>query len=330
MATPWPRHSILNINFLFFPKEMSVLQKQTGRILGPQGSTIKEMQSRFGVKMNIQVSEGAKGGEEGAINVLRMSGTVNSVKSARQCVNFILSGNAIETYNFPSPAGYGGMGGNMGMGAGMGMGMGMNNGGYAPPPSQNQFSYGKPLVPPFNGGGSQFYPPALTPTGYGQSSPMIHNPPGYGGPMAQNPPPSYGNPMGQNPMGQNQMGPNSMGQNPTPQYGAPMAQNSSPPGYRAQPTPAMVTPAPQGASLGLGADGTSGILEPPVPQPDGSHSQIANVRVDVIGKIIGKAGVNITLIKTKSGACFSLLTSIVHITFCTHRNDSHHPLFFRC
>ena len=282
----------------FASKEMNVLQKQTGKILGPQGSTIKEMQARFGVKMNIQVSESAKGGEEGAINVLRMSGTVNAVKNARQCVNFVLSGNALETYNFPSPAGY----------PGMGMGMG-GNGGYAPPSNQNQFSYGKPLVPPFNGGGNQFYPPALTPSGYGQSPPMMHGPPGYGGPMSQNPPPNYGNPMGQGPMGPNSMGPssmgqNSMGQNPTPNYSAPMSQNTTPPGYRAQqqqPVPAMVTPAPQGASLGLGADGTSGILEPPVPQPDGSHSQIANVRVDVIGKIIGKAGVNITLIKTKSG-----------------------------
>jgi predicted RNA-binding protein YlqC (UPF0109 family) len=294
------------------PKEMNVLQKQTGKILGPQGSTIKEMQARFGVKMNIQVSDSAKGGEEGAINVLRMSGTVNAVKSARQCVNFVLSGNALETYNFPSPAGYPGLG--------MG-GMGMNNGGYAPPSNQNQnqFAYGKPLVPPFNGGGGQFYPQALTPAGYGQSPPMMHSSPGYGGPMSQNPPPSYGNPMGQSPMAPNSMGPNSMGpitmgpnsmgpmgQNPTPNYGATMSQNSNPPSYRAQPVPAMAAPAPQGASLGLGADGTSGILEPPVPQPDGSHSQIANVRVDVIGKIIGKAGVNITLIKTKSGAHLTL------------------------
>jgi predicted RNA-binding protein YlqC (UPF0109 family) len=307
---------------------MNVLQKQTGKILGPQGSTIKEMQARFGVKMNIQVSDSAKGGEEGAINILRMSGTVNAVKNARQCVNFVLSGNALETYNFPNPAGYPGMG--MGMGS-----MGMNNGGYAPPPNQNQnqFSYGKPLVPPFNGGGgsSQFYPPALTPAGYGQSPPMMHSPPGYGGPMSQNPPPSYGNPMGQSPMGPNSMGPNSMGPNsmgpnsmgqglmgpnPTPNYSAPMSQNSNPPSYRAQPVPAMATPAPQGASLGLGADGTSGILEPPVPQADGSHSQIANVRVDVIGKIIGKAGVNITLIKTKSGAHLALyLWNLLSLSF---------------
>jgi negative regulator of sigma E activity len=45
--------------------------------------------------------------------------------------------------------------------------------------------------------------------------------------------------------------------------------------------------------------------------PDGSHQQIANLRTDVLGKIIGKAGVNITLIKQKSGANVSVLKDAV-------------------
>lgn len=274
-------------------QEINILQKQTGRVLGPQGSTIKEMQSRFGVKMNIQVSESAKGGEEGAINVLRISGTVDSVRNARLCLNFILSGGGLESYNFPAPLNFGGMGV-----------MGGSNGF---PPSSNQFAYnnrplgqgqGQGQGPPFNNAPS-YYPPALTSSGYGQTPPILQPP--YV-PMNQNQNPSYGGHMNNGHMGQNMnqhqiqsLAPNQMAQNPS------RAQQSAP---MAAPAAAPVS---QGVSLGLGADGTSGILEPPVTQADGSHSQIANVRVDVIGKIIGKAGVNITLIKTKSGEYTLLL-----------------------
>jgi hypothetical protein len=45
--------------------------------------------------------------------------------------------------------------------------------------------------------------------------------------------------------------------------------------------------------------------------PDGSHQQIASLRTDVLGKIIGKAGVNINLIKQKSGANVSVLKDTV-------------------
>lgn len=260
---------------------MNVLQKFTGRVLGPQGATIKEMQSRFGVKMNIQVSESAKGGEEGAINILKMTGTVDAVQNVRKCVSHILGGGSLDSYPFPNSMGY------------SGMPLMNHNGGYAPP--NPQFPYGKPTVPPFNGG-AQFYPPALTPSGYGQMPPMMQNQPiNYGPPMNLNPVPHYGAPIGQIPQGPVPMVPNT-----TPNYGNPVPQ-SAPPAYRAQPAPSITAPTPQGASLGLGADGTSGVLEPPVTQADGTHTQVANVRVDVIGKIIGKAGVNITLIKTKSG-----------------------------
>ena len=252
-------------------QEMDILQKQTGKVLGPQGSTIKEMQSRLGVKLNIQVSDSAKSGEEGAINKLKMTGTVDAVRSAKLCVHHILGGGSLETYNFPLP-----MGGNQMM---------QNTNNFMPLMNyqQQQPSYSKPPVPSFNGQQS-YYPAALTSTGYGQSAPVNHNQSSsFGGSMGQNPTPNYGT------------------QHPSPNYGAPMAQNPTP-SYRPQASPAMTASTSQGASLGLGADGTSGVLEPPTPQADGSHQQIANVRSDVLGKIIGKAGVNITLIKTKSGA----------------------------
>ena len=247
------------------------------------------MQSRFGVKMNIQVSESAKGGEEGAINVLRITGTVDSVRNARSCLNFILNGGGLESYNFPAPLNFGGMGV-----------MGGPNGF---PNSSAQYPYNRPQGPSsFNNGPPSYYPAALTSSGYGQTPPMLQ--PSYA-PMNQNQNLNYGGHMNNGPMGQNMnqhqiqsLAPNQMAQNPSA-------------AHRVQQSHAMATPAAapvaQGVSLGLGADGTSGILEPPVTQPDGSHSQIANVRVDVIGKIIGKAGVNITLIKTKSGEYSSIM-----------------------
>ena len=281
---------------------MDVFQKQTGKVLGPQGSVIKEMQMRFGVKLNIQVSESAKAGQEGAINKLKMSGTVDAVRAAKQCVNYILSGGALESYNFPPPANQfmsqqgGGGGGGGGNNQFMGQQMNQNN---------NQFGFNKPPVPAF--GQSSYYPPALTPAGYGQGPPMgaMSNQSTYQPPMNQNQVPQFQN---NGPNYQNNSAPNNYqsNQNPPNNYATPMAQNQNQnptPSYRPQQAaPVMPVAAPQGASLGLGADGTSGVLEPPSTQPDGSHQQIANVRSDVLGKIIGKAGVNITLIKTKSGA----------------------------
>ena len=59
-------------------EEMDIYQSQTGKILGPQGSTIKEIQVRCGVKMSIQVSAGAQAGDHMAINKLRLTGTCYS------------------------------------------------------------------------------------------------------------------------------------------------------------------------------------------------------------------------------------------------------------
>jgi rRNA processing protein Krr1/Pno1 len=82
-------------------EEMDILQRQTGKILGPHGATIKEMQSRFNVKLKIIVSDSAKGGEEGALNKLQMGGTFDSVRIARLCVQHIITGGVLE--NFVSP-----------------------------------------------------------------------------------------------------------------------------------------------------------------------------------------------------------------------------------
>ena len=136
---------------------MDIFQRQTGKVLGPQGSTIKEMQARFGVKLNIQVSDSAKSGEEGAINKLKLSGTVDAVRNARQCVTYILSGGALESYNFPQSNG-----GNMQNNFGMSQMNGQQQ-------QQQQYGYGKPPVPSFGGQGQgqgqgqgSYYPPALT------------------------------------------------------------------------------------------------------------------------------------------------------------------------
>lgn len=61
-------------------------------------------------------------------------------------------------------------------------------------------------------------------------------------------------------------------------------------------------PQPSPMSLALGADGSAGFLEPAVALPDGMRHQIAEVRNDSIGKIIGKGSGTIILIKSKSGA----------------------------
>lgn len=77
---------------------MDIYQKHTGRVLGPLGSTIKEIQARFGVKMNIHVSDSAKSGDETALNKLRVTGSFDGVRGAKQFVCYILNGGAMERY----------------------------------------------------------------------------------------------------------------------------------------------------------------------------------------------------------------------------------------
>eukprot|EP01038_Epipyxis_sp_PR26KG_P007440 gene7440-10136_t len=61
-------------------------------------------------------------------------------------------------------------------------------------------------------------------------------------------------------------------------------------------------PQAQTAVLALGEDGTSGQLESAISLPDGTHKQIADVKNDVAGKVVGKNHSNLTLIMSKSGA----------------------------
>ena len=82
---------------------MDIYQKHTGRVLGPLGSTIKEIQARFGVKMNIHVSDSAKGGDETALNKLRVTGSFDGVRGAKQFVCYILNGGVMERFVGMSP-----------------------------------------------------------------------------------------------------------------------------------------------------------------------------------------------------------------------------------
>jgi len=55
-------------------------------------------------------------------------------------------------------------------------------------------------------------------------------------------------------------------------------------------------------SFSLGSDGTAGLLEPPTVLAGGMHCQVAKVKNDCIGRIIGKGGATLQLIHDKSGA----------------------------
>lgn len=82
---------------------MDIYQKHTGRVLGPSGSTIKDIQARFGVKMNIHVSDSAKSGDETALNKLRVTGSFDGVRGAKQFVCYILNGGVMERYQPNGP-----------------------------------------------------------------------------------------------------------------------------------------------------------------------------------------------------------------------------------
>ena len=88
----------LSLIFQFYFKDMDIYQRHTGRVLGPSGSTIKDIQARFGVKMNIHVSDSAKSGDETALNKLRVTGSFDGVRGAKQFVCYILNGGIMERY----------------------------------------------------------------------------------------------------------------------------------------------------------------------------------------------------------------------------------------
>jgi rRNA processing protein Krr1/Pno1 len=164
-------------------EEMDIYQSQTGKILGPQGSTIKEIQVRCGVKMSIQVSPGAQAGDHMAINKLRLTGTAEGIRTAVESVCRVLNGGSTH--------------------------------------------------------------------GNGPVSPRI------GGSVTSSAPRS------------------------------------------------------NGMMMGLGPDGSSGVLEPPQVLPDGMHQQTAEIKNEVMGKVIGKCSGNISLIKSKSGANVQVMKSSV-------------------
>ena len=88
---------------------------------------------------------------------------------------------------------------------------------------------------------------------------------------------------------------------------------SMPPGYGSsggyvsmpavsQPAVAVVAAPTVGQVLGLGEDGTAGQLEPAKVMPDGMHQQVADIKTDLVGRVIGKQSATAILIRNKSGA----------------------------
>ena len=78
-----------------------------------------------------------------------------------------------------------------------------------------------------------------------------------------------------------------------------------------QPMPVPVPPMPvpmvapavnNGQVLALGADGSSGYLYEKTLLPDGFFQQLALVKRSMCGRVVGKNGINLTLLKNKSGA----------------------------
>ena len=135
---------------------MDIYQKHTGRVLGPLGSTIKEIQARFGVKMNIHVSDSAKSGDETALNKLRVTGSFDGVRGAKQFVCHILNGGVMDRYPGMSngPPIY-----NQSMGGGGGMQMNNhNNHSHSQQPQYGSYGKNPPLNSRSPGLNSAYYP----------------------------------------------------------------------------------------------------------------------------------------------------------------------------
>lgn len=72
----------------------------------------------------------------------------------------------------------------------------------------------------------------------------------------------------------------------------------------------VVVPEPSsGAVLALGEDGTAGHLHPIVLLSNGMYQQLAEVKNDRIGRVIGKQSSNLNLIRNKSGANLQIMKS---------------------
>lgn len=122
-------------------QDLKIVQSQVGKLIGPGGSTIKEIQQRCGVKMN--VDQVVPESEE---RRLRITGESSRVNAAVQLVYQVLHGagnlnmNAQQGYGMPMVGGYGNDGGGM-----MHPGYGMPPGGYGNSEPMQQMSLGQGL-----------------------------------------------------------------------------------------------------------------------------------------------------------------------------------------
>lgn len=69
----------------------------------------------------------------------------------------------------------------------------------------------------------------------------------------------------------------------------------------ANPNPSTASNENAGKVMGLGADGSAGRLEVAMPVQDGLYQQVAVIKNDLVGRVVGARSATITLIKSKSG-----------------------------
>jgi rRNA processing protein Krr1/Pno1 len=107
-----------------FVEEVAIDQVHVGKLLGPGGAVIKDMQQRFGVKMKVDsASAGSNGGAEG--KVVRISGEMQRVRAAMHAVMEIIhahdgymprgvhNGNPVTGHQQPPQGAYFGRNANM-------------------------------------------------------------------------------------------------------------------------------------------------------------------------------------------------------------------------
>lgn len=79
--------------------------------------------------------------------------------------------------------------------------------------------------------------------------------------------------------------------------------------YSTTPIPQSVAPPVSSQVLGLGEDGSAGQLEPAKTTPDGLHQQVAEIKANAVGRVVGKQSATIVLIRNKSGANVQVMRS---------------------
>jgi far upstream element-binding protein len=122
-------------------QDLKIIQSQVGKLIGPGGSTIKDLQLRFAVKMNIDHIS-----HDSDERRLRITGEPARVQAASQMVWHLLhNGGAMGMMHPPHLPGQSGYGMQMGEGFGD---AGMMHGGYYPPVPQQSNSYHDPGLHP--------------------------------------------------------------------------------------------------------------------------------------------------------------------------------------